>query len=310
MTKENLNENIKEGTPLVSIIVITYNSAKYVLETLESTKSQTYQNIELIISDDGSSDNTVEICQRWIDNNKERFVGIEFITILKNTGIPANCNRGIIAAKGEWVKIIAGDDALMDNCIEENINFYKRNPEANLIQTNVEYYKDSFIQESFLRTSKIEENKLFGKFDTADQQYQLIIRGNQIIAPSMFIKKCLYSQVGLYDEGIPLVEDLPFWTRVLKKGYKIHFFKTATVKYRIHSESAAKGGGEVMSKQYAKNLLVYSKKYKRGNVSWIHYNIYNFSLKATIIYHRIGVAGLSSSFDGFFSSLMAYIRKL
>ena len=57
--------------PLVSIIVITYNSAKYVLETLESAKNQTYQNIELIISDDCSIDNTVDICTRWLNENKD-----------------------------------------------------------------------------------------------------------------------------------------------------------------------------------------------------------------------------------------------
>ena len=58
---------------LVSIITPTYNSAKYVLETLESIKSQTYHNIELIISDDASQDNTVDICELWLKENKERF---------------------------------------------------------------------------------------------------------------------------------------------------------------------------------------------------------------------------------------------
>ena len=53
--------------PLVSVPVITYNSAKFVLETLESIKAQTYQNIELVISDDCSTDNTVQICRDWVD---------------------------------------------------------------------------------------------------------------------------------------------------------------------------------------------------------------------------------------------------
>jgi len=89
----------KKNNPLVSIIVITYNSAKFVLETLESAKAQTYQNIELIISDDGSTDNTVQICREWLKNNKESFVNTELITVEKNTGIPANCNRGVMLLK-------------------------------------------------------------------------------------------------------------------------------------------------------------------------------------------------------------------
>ncbi len=57
---------ITAENPLVSIIVCTYNSSKYVLETLESAKEQTYQNVELIVSDDCSTDNTVELCRKWI----------------------------------------------------------------------------------------------------------------------------------------------------------------------------------------------------------------------------------------------------
>ena len=68
-------------SPLVSVIVITYNSSKFVLETLESIYNQTYSNIELIISDDCSSDETINICQNWLYKNKNRFKNIELIDI-------------------------------------------------------------------------------------------------------------------------------------------------------------------------------------------------------------------------------------
>ena len=105
--------------PLVSVLVITYNSAKFVLETLESIKAQTYQNIELIISDDCSTDNIVELCQKWVEENKERFVRTQIITSDLNTGVSANGNRGRDACQGEWIKGIAGDDLLMPNCVED-----------------------------------------------------------------------------------------------------------------------------------------------------------------------------------------------
>src|SRR5215213_614705 len=107
--------------PLISIIVITYNSESYVIETLESAKNQTYENIELIITDDGSTDETISLCQQWLTKNRHRFVRSEMITVEKNTGIPANCNRGVRAANGEWVKIIAGDDILDEKCIQLNV---------------------------------------------------------------------------------------------------------------------------------------------------------------------------------------------
>ena len=58
---------------LVTVVVVTYNSSKYVLETLDSIFEQTYKNIELIITDDGSSDNTVELCREWLTHYGDRF---------------------------------------------------------------------------------------------------------------------------------------------------------------------------------------------------------------------------------------------
>ncbi|MBH2024900.1 MAG: glycosyltransferase, partial [Flavobacteriales bacterium] len=86
---------LENRNPLVSVVVITYNSSKYVMETLESVKAQTYENIELIISDDGSTDHTIEMCRVWLAQNNNRFPKTKLLTVEENTGIPANCNRGV-----------------------------------------------------------------------------------------------------------------------------------------------------------------------------------------------------------------------
>ena len=113
----------REISPLVSVIVITYNSAEFVLQTLESINNQKYKNLELIISDDSSTDNTIEICENWVSLNSKFFTNCEIVNFMINTGIPANCSRGVAAANGKWIKLIAGDDLLMPNCISDNINF-------------------------------------------------------------------------------------------------------------------------------------------------------------------------------------------
>ena len=79
-------------TPLVSISLLTYNSDRFVLETLESVKAQTWQHIELIISDDGSTDQTVMICSNWLVENQQRFNKTQLITVAQNTAIPSNWN--------------------------------------------------------------------------------------------------------------------------------------------------------------------------------------------------------------------------
>ena len=87
--------------PLVSVVVITYNSSKYILECLDSIYNQTYQKIELIISDDCSKDNTVEICRDWLAVNDDRFLGTNLVLSEINTGVSANCNRGVHVSHGE-----------------------------------------------------------------------------------------------------------------------------------------------------------------------------------------------------------------
>ena len=83
-----IDKIINTDKPVVTISVITYNSSKYVLETLESIKAQTYPNIRLQICDDCSTDNTIELCKKWIKDNKERFVKTKIIIPPANTYPP------------------------------------------------------------------------------------------------------------------------------------------------------------------------------------------------------------------------------
>jgi alpha-1,3-rhamnosyltransferase len=282
----------KQYTPLVSVTVLTYNSSKYVLETLESIKAQTYQNIELIISDDCSTDNTVEICRNWLDENKERFVATHLIASPVNTGIPANKNRALSKCKGEWTKGIAGDDMLLMNCIENNISIILNNPNINILQTNLNYYENAFSQDKFLRTSNVQDNTFFKDGVTAKQQLIMNLYRNRILAPSIFIKTDVIRKVGGYDEDIPLIEDLPFWVKVAKHGYKIDYSEIITVNYRLHNKSVTKtkNDKEELSSKYAKNLLAYSKKYKQNNVSYIHYFCYNLKLYLIIFLNKFGLS--------------------
>ncbi|WP_326936728.1 glycosyltransferase [Flavobacterium sp. PL11] len=222
-----------EHTPLVSIIVITYNSSKYVLETLESTKEQTYQNIELIITDDCSTDDTVEVCKNWLAINKSRFINTELITVQNNTGIPANCNRGIRAMKGEWLKLIAGDDILLDSCISDNVHYINENSKATIVFSQVKTFSDN-VNNGEIRP----KNGSYFHSLEAEQQYKLLLIGDVIsYTPSAFIQKKQIESLSFYDEKYTYIEDYPFWLKATKNNVKLHFFETVTVLYRIHSAS-------------------------------------------------------------------------
>lgn len=224
----NLN-NMEQ--PLVSVTVITYNSSKTVLETLESIKAQTYQNIELIVSDDCSTDNTVEICCKWIEQNKSRFVRTELLSGEKNTGVAGNCNRAEVACQGEWVKGIAGDDLLMPNCIADCVEYIQENPEIIYLFGKCKAFDAP--EEQCMEVDNVFDYSFF-TMTSEEQLHRLIFVGNCVPATTVFYNREKAKKIGITnDERIPLLEDWPKWINLLRAGVKLHYVDKVLVSYRI-----------------------------------------------------------------------------
>jgi alpha-1,3-rhamnosyltransferase len=248
-----------EIIPLVSIIVITYNSEKYILQTLESIRKQTYRKLELVVCDDCSGDHTPEICKNWILNNTSRFVRTEVIIAEQNTGISANCNRGLNSAGGKWIKLIAGDDMLLENCIESNITFVKKHSNASFIFSN-----GFTIDENGQSLGRITSDSRKLAFDSQGQ-YKELLKSAFVLTPSAFIRKDAISSLGGYNEKIPLLEDYPMWLNATRNGYKLFYLNEETVLYRKHvgSISAIKDNKkEIKDKERVMKMIVnlYDKK--------------------------------------------------
>lgn len=222
--------------PLISVVIITYNSSKYVVETLESIKNQTYQNIELIVSDDCSPDNTVEICRKWMEENQKRFVRTKVVTTEKNTGIAGNANRGIRVAKGPWIKGLAGDDKLMPDCIERNVRYITTHPDAQLVFSKVVPFGLTKLIEQSFQQFHFEYFQLEQKYF----KYLLLIK-NFIPAATAFINHQLFDELGGYDERMPFIEDWPFWMKAACRNIKFHFINEETVCYRMEETSISLG---------------------------------------------------------------------
>lgn len=224
--------------PLVSVTVITYNSSKTVLETLDSIKVQTYKNIELVVSDDCSTDNTVELCRNWIEQNKDRFVRTELLTVEKNTGVAGNCNRAGVACQGEWVKGIAGDDILMPNCLEDSMNYATEHSDAYAIFGRAEAFGAS-KEECDKWNENISNNSL--TLSSEQLLHELLFSGNCISAVTFFYNRLVINEMNIHnDERIPLLEDWPKWINMLRVGIKFHYVDKVLVKYRLNGISTGK----------------------------------------------------------------------
>ena len=243
---------------LVSIRVIAYNSANTILDTLESIKTQTYPNIELIISDDCSKDKTVEICREWLEKNGSRFARTELITVPQNIGVSANINRAENACRGEWIKGIAGDDLLMPNCVQDCMDYVAEHPDTiylfgrcKAFGTDEERCKeiDAMFDYSFFNMSQ------------EQQLHRLIVSGNCIPASASFYNRVRFMQLGIKnDERIPMMEDWPKWINLLKAGAELHFMDTVLVKYRVSENSLSTAATK--SVRYSKSEMLMYKYYQ------------------------------------------------
>lgn len=288
--------NNKDESPLVSIIVITYNFASTVIETLESVKAQSFDNIELVVSDDCSKDNTVELCTKWLKANSGRFVKSQIVTTDTNTGVAANLNRGIKASCGKWVKAFAGDDILKPNAICSYVHFMNNDKSMKICVCDVELFTSS----GSVPKQEIEAYQHFLELEKEpyDLQYQRVLRKLIFVGPGYFFSRELYDEVGGFNEKYRFCEEWPFIYGILKLGYRINVLEEKLVCYRISNNSLSrkrKGGNYILFKNafdFYKDVL-FKELLQNDKLDAIKFYLY---YKIVYVYCKVRSKGLINYF--------------
>ncbi len=295
---------------LVSVIVTTFNSSAFVVETLESVKSQTYQDIELIVSDDASTDDTVELARKWIRENADRFQRTQIVTVPVNTGVSANCNRSIAAAKSDWIKFIAGDDILLPNCIEDNVRFAQQCPEAKIIFSQVKVYRDTFKDDAFVRVIPFSHpmNIMAPQFTAADQFNRLLLSDRISFTPSYFFNKHAVLSVGGYDETNRFVEDYPMWLKLTQAGHKLFFFEAPTVGYRQHDRAINNHITSVLIKPSVFKVYGFRKSFVHHYLPWDLVWGERFSMGIARIFEKLNWNKDASFYPTLYKMLSVYLN--
>ena len=234
--------------PLVSVICVSFNHARFVLETLESVRNQTYPNVELIIVDDGSTDESASMIQTWV-NKKPTAI---FINCKQNIGYTKAFNQAFRMAKGEFYIDLAADDVLLPNRIEKGIEaFQKKGAEyaiqfgdANLIDVDgkpLGKHSDRFPH------AQIPEGDL----------YVEVIHRYFICSPTMLIRKSVVAALGGYDEDLHY-EDYDLWIRI-GRNYKFLYLPDALMNRRIVPNSLGHQQFQRKSKQLESTFKVCEK---------------------------------------------------
>lgn len=233
------NHEITNYPPLVSVIVITYKSGIYVHETLNSVLNQDYKNLELIISDDCSPDNTMEIVSNWIQDNQVKInlrnLKLKVVTTDQNGGICHNYNNGLKYAHGKWIKYIAGDDILEPDCISTFVKYASPSNDKLFICGTKPFTNSG--EQLPLRLLPTE----WFKGDCKSQEKLIVRRGTIIEGPSLFINREALESLDGFEEKYPFIEDYPLCMKFLKHGYRINLVPHHLIRYREYPESVSRG---------------------------------------------------------------------
>ncbi len=224
---------MKDSLPLVSILAICYNHEEYVKETLDSILHQTYSNIQLIIIDDCSQDNSVAEINNWIKENK---VDCIFIERTENLGLCKNLNEGFEICKGDYYQSIACDDVLELEKIEKQVAFFENQPDNVMVVCSNFSSIDkngTIISDSYFKDDFIFPKDVFSALLSKYMGYQIIVH-----SPTVLVRKKVFELVGMYDESLKQ-EDFYMWLLVSSK-FPIGYINEVLAKYRVLDTSLSK----------------------------------------------------------------------
>ena len=220
---------------LVSVIVLAYKSAATIVQTLDSIRAQDYGCIELIITDDCSPDNTVEVAREWMVKNKGSLKDIKLVTTKQNTGIPGNVNRALKLAGGSYMKLIAADDYMTPDAISEYVSFCEHHPKSIPI-AKVHLFSEE--KADFSDVGRYCERCYAFTGKDYREQYRMLLTQNCIVAPAgSFYPMEVIKKVGGYDEHYRWFEDYPMNLKVMHEGYRCGLIDKELVYYRISGNS-------------------------------------------------------------------------
>lgn len=214
-----------EQQPLVSIVIPCYNHAQFVQETIQSVIDQDYANIELIIIDDGSKDNSVEVIQEMIPVCEERFVRFEF-RHRPNKGLCATLNEALEWCEGEFFAPLASDDIILPHKTKEQVRFFLKNEEDGLVGV---FGKVSLLVNTNIGNFNFKDSNRFELFEFND----IFLRKSKLPAPTAMLKTSKLKEIGGYNPDIK-VEDFYMWLKLTEDGSKLVYIDTVFSFYRRH----------------------------------------------------------------------------
>ncbi|MEZ8805119.1 glycosyltransferase family 2 protein [Vibrio atlanticus] len=268
-------------SPLISVILPVYNCEKYIKDSVTSIIRQTYKNFELIIIDDGSTDDTLKILSNFSDER------IKIVT-RENKGLIFSLNEGVSLSKGDYIARMDADDISDPERLEGQLRFLEKNKDIQIVGSSIHIIDEDGIEGS----------SLYYKLSPFWVKLRLLF-DSCLCHPSILARRKVFNIVE-YDDEYKYAEDFKLWSEVVfNKGLNIQSLKNIYLKYRVHSGSVSVGDFE--------KQLTTSNRIIRENFSYLEVTVTEEQVKSVqLLYRRLKPIPVTD----FFSLTFSLIKQM
>lgn len=219
--------------PSVSVIIPSYNAERWIKSTIDSVLAQTYSDIEIIVVDDGSTDQTVSVVSK-------NYPKIKLIT-QTNQGVAAARNKGIENSRGEWVAFLDADDIWLPHKLHEQFILLEENPDVKMVYAGWHVWPCSDLEPDIDLLVKLNNTKCEATPNTPSSGwiYPELLEDCLVWTSTVLIKKSLLKTIGNFNQKLKIGEDYDLWLRASRETKIIKVNKPLAL-YRIHGSSLTK----------------------------------------------------------------------
>ncbi len=273
---------MKQDLPLVSIVIPAYNLSRYLAEAIESVLNQDYRNVELIVLDDGSTDDTRRVL--------EKYNGRFYWESQKNMGQANTLNKGFRMSKGEILSFLSADDILFPNAASTSVNGFLNNPDAVLTYSDFSLIDPDSSTIRRVRTPKFDYREMLAKFICPP-------------GPRAFFRRADFESAGRWDSSLKQTMDYDLWLRL---GLQGRFLRIPEVLagYRVHEASQTFAAHGMRAEE---PVLVIKRFFETHSLSHDLIDVRNQALSSACLYsfqlylragkYRLGYAKLRQAFS-------------
>lgn len=214
--------------PKVSVLIKTYNHRAYIAQCIRSLLDQSFQDFEIVVTDDGSSDGTADVVRQFTDPR------IRLQVSSTNEGISNAMNRTIARAQGELVAILNSDDFALPQRLALQVSFFEQHPGVAALFT-----KPLLVGENGERLAEgwPEPGDQLNDLEPDTLLRYFFFHGNFLCAPTAMIRRSVYARIGEYDPRLTNLQDLDMWIRMTLAGLRFHVLDQALTAYRKRDNS-------------------------------------------------------------------------